>query len=647
MISASTDTGKKTSTHAETQVLLRGKWLRLAQVGWIVVFLLGVIVPAVGFWGVLTYPAEQLFAYKQVPLYRGAIATMVLPGQVALYFFAIFLSVLIFARRANDLAALLTSSAIISTGAGFALAVVFVNPWNSALFDLASRSLVALGFISTSAALSFLPTGRVYPRYLIGFLIIWVPYNLLAIPIAPIGVLELPMGVSILVQLVAVGLPVYGLFQRYRDSLSANQRQQIRLVLIGTLSAYVGALIAQSTGLLTQVLENPLPVIEAGRVLFYIARTIFLTMFAIALLRYRLWDIEFLINRSIVYGSMTAGLVAFFGATLYVVSMIVPSDQTLIAGIVTALSAGLTFQPARLRFQKFVDRRFYKINIDYRPNQRRVGAGESSGEQETLKDYRNLRLIGKGGMAEVYLAERPTSQEQVAIKLLPSAIGSDEAHIRRFMREGATLANLEHPNIVRVLDFGCEDDQYYIVMEYLSGQDLSVYLRQHGRLEEGKALEILKPLAEALDYSHQKGIIHRDIKPSNVMLADGGQRVVLMDFGIAKLVNNQTLMTRTAVIGTFDYISPEQIEASHELDGRADIYSLGCLAYHLLTGEPPFKHPNAGGLLIAHMTRPAPDVRQVVPEISSPVAHAIIKAMEKKPENRFTTPGEFLQAWQI
>ena len=230
--------------------------------------------------------------------------------------------------------------------------------------------------------------------------------------------------------------------------------------------------------------------------------------------------------------------------------------------------------------------------------------------------------------------------------MLLSNLAEDEQFRKRFQREAQALAGLEHPNIVRLYDYGIENNLYFMVMEYLNGLSLSNALRQGGRMDMDVARPILMNIAEALDYAHAAGLVHRDIKPSNVMLdsSRGTLRAVLTDFGIVKMPTAMTNITESAVIGTFDYIAPEQIQATGQLDGRADIYALGVMAYQMLTGALPFKRNSPGALLLAHMTAPAPDIREAAPAFSQDTARAIQKAMAKEPASRFATAGEFVAA---
>jgi serine/threonine-protein kinase len=256
-----------------------------------------------------------------------------------------------------------------------------------------------------------------------------------------------------------------------------------------------------------------------------------------------------------------------------------------------------------------------------------------------------LKLIGRGGMAEVYSATSP-KRRSVAIKVLKAELASEEQFRKRFMREAEIVSGLEHPNIVQVLDFGNEENAYYIVMELLSGPDLSHLLKQEKQIPLSETISLLSGIANALDYAHAQGLVHRDIKPSNVMLDSSSipSRSVLTDFGIAKIADAHTKITNTGMLGTFDYIAPEQIQASAEVDGRADIYALGVMTYQMLTGNLPFERPNTGALLLAHLNAPPPDARETLHGLPRPSARAIQQAMAKKPEARFATASEFIAA---
>jgi serine/threonine-protein kinase len=336
------------------------------------------------------------------------------------------------------------------------------------------------------------------------------------------------------------------------------------------------------------------------------------------------------------------------GGGLYLVSHLFQNfaGGPLVAVAVSAAIFGAIFQPTRRQLQRFVDRRFYHIEVDYQktPPALAIESTTQVLRQTSFGVYQDLELIGRGGMAEVYKSIHPALGKPVAIKILPTTLAAEDEFRRRFAREAQVVSKLEHPNIVRVFDSGEQDGRYFMVMEYLTGKDLDQLIKSNGKLPITQVISLIKQLASGLDYAHAQGFVHRDIKPSNVLLdtSTDNIRAVLSDFGIAKIINAHTAMTRTGyMLGTFDYIAPEQIQESANVDGKADIYALGVMVYQMLTGELPFKHNNPGALLIAHLNQPPPDVCEILPDLPYTVGSAIQKAMAKKPEERFSSATEF------
>lgn len=264
---------------------------------------------------------------------------------------------------------------------------------------------------------------------------------------------------------------------------------------------------------------------------------------------------------------------------------------------------------------------------------------------ERIGRYEVIREVGRGGMAIVYQARDTTLDRIVAIKLIRSDIFGSAAfgQIReRFDREARALAKLNHPNIVKVLDYGEHQDAPYLVMEYLKGATLKE-VKKPIRVET--AVRLLRPIAEALDYIHQQGILHRDVKPSNIMLVDG-KTPMLTDFGIAKWIEDETdgrSLTGTGVgIGTPEYMAPEQ-GLGKQVDGRADMYSLTIAFYELITGQKPFRGDTALAILMKQATEPIPDPRTVVPELSESVKRFLDRALAKDPEDRYPTFTDYLR----
>jgi serine/threonine-protein kinase len=241
-------------------------------------------------------------------------------------------------------------------------------------------------------------------------------------------------------------------------------------------------------------------------------------------------------------------------------------------------------------------------------------------------------------MGEVYQAE--ADGQLVAIKILPAELEGDSGFLKWFEREAATLKALSHPNIVRLQEAGLSDGVRYLVLDFIDGRELSALVTERPRLTLAEVQPLMTSVAAALDYAHQRGYVHRDIKPSNIMVRNATGTAVLMDFGVAKFRDGRTALTNTGAVGTIHYMAPEQILASKTVDSRADIYALGVTVYEVLTGELPFSG-NAGELVFAHLQQRPTDPRVLVPDLPPTVAAGILRAMEKRPEDRFQSAGEF------
>lgn len=244
------------------------------------------------------------------------------------------------------------------------------------------------------------------------------------------------------------------------------------------------------------------------------------------------------------------------------------------------------------------------------------------------------QMIGTGGMADVYLGLDTRLDREVAIKVLRRDLAKDPAFVARFRKEALAAGGLNHPGIVAVYDSGEENNSPYIVMELVSGQTLRQKL-QAGQLPLSTSLEIIKGILQALDYSHNKGIIHRDIKPSNIMITDSGD-IKVMDFGIARATDDigATLTNTWNVVGTAQYLSPEQ--ATGEMaDGRSDLYSLGCLMYELLTGQPPFTGDTPVSVAYQHVSSPLTPASQINPTLDLNLDRMLEVVLAKDPNNRY------------
>ncbi len=256
--------------------------------------------------------------------------------------------------------------------------------------------------------------------------------------------------------------------------------------------------------------------------------------------------------------------------------------------------------------------------------------------------YRIEELVGQGGMGVVYRAYDLRLKRTVALKLITPELALDERFRVRFTRETELAMALEHPNVVPIHDAGDVDGRLYLAMRLVEGGDLRVLLRKEGPLEPARALAICRQVANALDAAHAKGLIHRDVKPSNVLL-DQAEHVYLADFGLTRRLDGQGAQPGDGrSIGTPAYLAPEQIEGG-SVDGRADVYALGCLLYECLTGEAPF----AGSRLAvawAHLEEEPPSARDHRPELPDSIDAVFRKAMAKEPEDRYPTCAESITA---
>ena len=247
--------------------------------------------------------------------------------------------------------------------------------------------------------------------------------------------------------------------------------------------------------------------------------------------------------------------------------------------------------------------------------------------------YEMVRHIARGGMAQVYLARDLLLDRPVALKVLFPELSVDQAFVERFRREAKAAANLSHPNIVSIYDWGQGGSTYYIVMEYVDGPTLSSVLRS-GPLDPERAATVAASVAAALDFAHRRGVIHRDVKPGNVLIDDRGQ-VKVADFGIARAVGTSEDLTQTgSVMGTATYFSPEQAQGFH-VDPRSDVYSLGVVLYEMTTGKPPFTGDNPVSIAYKHVKEPAPLPRSVNPAVPVALEAIIMKALSKEPEGRY------------
>ena len=274
-------------------------------------------------------------------------------------------------------------------------------------------------------------------------------------------------------------------------------------------------------------------------------------------------------------------------------------------------------------------------------------------EGTVIGTYRVLKKLGEGGMGAVYLAEHSLLGRKAAVKVLQPALSRNQDIVQRFFNEARAATAIADPGIVQIFDFGYHaDGSAYIVMEFLEGEPLAARIERLGRMAPADALRILRQVASSLSSAHARGIVHRDLKPDNIFLVHDrevayGERPKLLDFGIAKLTGDTESKIKTntaAIMGTPVYMSPEQCRGAGYVDHRSDLYSLGCVLFHMLVGRPPFDGDGVGDIIAAHLREPAPAPSSMAPGIPPEVDGLCLRLMAKQPEQRFASASELADA---
>jgi serine/threonine protein kinase len=273
--------------------------------------------------------------------------------------------------------------------------------------------------------------------------------------------------------------------------------------------------------------------------------------------------------------------------------------------------------------------------------------------EKHIGQYKILRTLGAGGMGTVHLGEHLLLGRRAAIKTLLPALSSHREIVDRFFNEARAISTISDPGVVSIFDFGYHvDGTAYIVMEFLAGESLASRLDRQGKLRISDALRLARQLASSLAAAHARGIVHRDLKPGNIFLVrdhevTGGERTKILDFGICKLGGDAdcALTTQTGtMLGTPVYMSPEQCHGSRRVDHRADIYSLGCVLFHMLAGRPPFDYESVGEYIAAHLKETPPALTKLAPEVPPALDALLLLCLAKDPEDRFQSMEELQHA---
>lgn len=259
--------------------------------------------------------------------------------------------------------------------------------------------------------------------------------------------------------------------------------------------------------------------------------------------------------------------------------------------------------------------------------------------QERIGTFLLLKQIGRGAMGVVHLAQEESLNRRVALKLLSPELSCDPKFVERFKREAQSAATLKHPNIVQIYSFFQDKERFCFAMEYVKGQTLRDFMESNGPLPWAEALRLTLQIAKALEHAHARGVVHRDVKPGNILLEEETARIVVTDFGLSRVLTDSRLTRDGEVLGTPEYMSPEQIEGK-ELDGRTDLYSLGIVLFELLTGRLPFVAEKPVALLRMHMDQEAPQAHLLEKKVPRDAGMLCHKLLAKAPENRFDNASD-------
>ncbi len=604
----------------------------------------------------------QLLDQAGIPITTYALYVTAIDVITSAAFFLI--GFLMFARKPNNSLIVFASLTLIMTGATSSglFTVSLISPLP--LVAWGSAGLLFIATICEFILLIVFPDGRFVPSWMRWVCVALVVALTISFAIdhtkSTIGSAASLAPILLTIAWLLAG--IYAQWYRYRKLSSPAQRQQTKWVILCA-TIFVSGQVIQ-TILRTAIPQigqpGPLHLLFNVAVQMPILNGLFEALvplaLAVALFRYHLWDVDLYINRGLVIGGLTLLLGALFfgGVALF---QALSGGQSPLALGASAVVVGIAFQPARRNLEHFVDRRLYGLRVDFRRPQPKVEpaalpAPLAPVETRQFGPYQLTQLLGRGGMGEVYKGYHSSLNREVAIKVLPATLNTDATARKRFEAEAQIVAGLHHPNIIQVFDFGETEGMYYMVMEYVDGRDLAQYMRQNAPLPLDTVRSIFQEVADALDYANQAGYIHRDVKPSNVMLqpttnTSTGKpfRAILMDFGIAKIINSDSSLTGSGVVvGTFSYMAPEQIMADRQIDQRADIYALGVMLYQMITGKLPFESDNPGTIIFSHLNRPAPDPRDSRPELPESISRAVLRSMAKDPADRFPSAGAFAAA---
>jgi hypothetical protein len=598
-------------------------------------------------------------ALEQIGLSRDLYALYFVIWQTLPVSTSFILAFIILARKTQELLAI-TVAVMIS------MSVTSVQPTFYTTFpEFGAINLFIANLMLVLVMLTF-PNGRFFPRYSWLILIANIPFQVIYVQentYSWVNDLSRSTPLVITSQYILLGVLVAVQAYRYFKISNNTQKQQTRWVLLGFIALMLGLFVFVVPSIIFPAARFPssfisntiydvpsllssmiiIPILQIGLTAVPLA-------FTISIIRYRLWDLNLVINNSLVIGFVTLWLIFLFSIVFLILHgmlgfLNLPAEAEL---IISGLAIGISFNPIRERVRDFVDRKIFRFafNLDQAKRGQIRPQLEQTGEftGRVIDGYKLEGVLGRGGMGEVYYAENDNLA--VAIKVLPSHFSKDANFTKRFAMEAQALKNLPHPHIVHFHETGVQDNLNYLVLEYLQGETLSEYLKKHSQTDWQTVIRWMIPIGEALHFAHQQGIVHRDVKPSNIMLChtetSNEYQPKIMDFGVAQ-VSDATRLTGSGAIGTLDYMAPEQIIAAREVDHRADQYAFGVILYETIVGVRPFTGTTAQ-VIFAHLQQPVKPPHQSGVKIPDSLEFAILRTLEKNAINRYANMLELVNA---
>ena len=597
----------------------------------------------------LTQEQVQLFQQAGVSTSWYALYNLALEVLQALVFAGV--GVLIVLRRPSDQMAWFVSLLLVTMGIGY-------PPVTGVLTERLPTLILGLGPALLMIFPHVFPNGKFEPRWSIVLALVTSGY---VVVLAALGqrFFSWPTPWHILAALACMAPGVLVQISRYRRLAKRFERQQIKWVVYAVGVAFLGLVVNGGVRLALRAMGNPTELhlgfnlLVAVPFLETLLPAFIPISVAISIFRFRLWEIDLVINRSLVYGILSVSLALIFGMVAFGLEFLFTSWWGARPALVSWLYPAMLFSlllsvvavfPLYRQVRKLVDRGLYgfRFSLDeatHPPQPLEVkNPGALTGSE--LEGYRVLGLVGKGQMGEVYQGEG--RGRQVAIKILLANLAAADVFRRRMQHEAQVLLELDHPNIVHCYTWGRRQDYCYMVMDFIEGQDLHTLLAQHGVFKLGELYPLAQGVAAALDYAHQRGIVHRDLKPSNVMVRLADKQPMLTDFGVCLRIQPGGGSLPQEMAGTIAYMAPEQIMMSQAVDYRADIYALGVLFYELLTGRCPYQG-SASRIVFGHLQQPLPDPSAYAPGLPPQAGYALRKALAKQPHNRFRSAGEMVE----